>query len=396
MKRVWFALWVLPLVIALAVWLAVDRTLDRWEANEWPGGLGRLSDVPKHLVEHVTNSKAQRLIELAAPLGINLTPGGAVTTVEVSPVPFFRVRDPLEKYLHEQLARPGVAVDAPPAVLAEYLQRHALDIDVVRDHLVGDGQVIWPSSLYVNAESANVSAISDLEQVLAARALSRARAGNASAWEDAHAAWLLCRTLWQSPLTAVRAFEVVRLVNAVAMKLPQPEPVWIADMDAMDYRTLFAGGIQAEVWAYRRSVPDLVKLRPVWQRPFVSPALSISFDEAAEKTRARIAELHRSTACDTAAVPSQIELTRWNLFYKDLQMNWLTKVWAPLARFSVELEAREKFAALRRGEKPSPISHCSDGQWIVDDHSVRFSRTIPPDSGPFSGPNAPLTLTLTR
>ncbi len=384
MKKLWLSISLALVGLLLAAWFAIDRTLDRWENGEWPARLGHLSDVPKRVVELPVNANAIRLAALAAPLGIDLTPGSSRYDPN-----FSKVRGALLPYLKAELERETLEIDDPPSLVGSYLSEHDAEIDAARDHVLSNGPLVWPASLRENAKRTQFSAIMDLSRVLAARALVRAKKNDARAWDDVHAMWLVTRPQWQSSVTSFFALNPTRMVNGVAMKLPQPEPAWLGELKSIDYRTALAGATQAGLWDERRTVASDARQSREVGRMIGAPLVAVSFAETAEKMRRRTSELYALRNCDVAAVPSRVAPAPWNML-RGGEIFWVSSVWSSLGRFYAELEARERFAALRRGEKPTASSVCSDGHWLIDDHTVRFDRAIAVQSGI----KYPLTLTL--
>ena len=372
MKRLWLSLSLALVGLLAAGWFAIDRALDRWENGEWPAGLGRMSDVPKHFVERRMNDGTHRIIVSMAALHSDLDSAA--------------VRESSSKYLKEQLGRNDLAIDEPPAVLSELLKRRSVELDALRGRILNEGEFVWQSS--IRQYPLSPLEVSSTLTIFAVRALVSARRKDAAGWDDLHAMWIVSKGLWQSPSTPFLALKATCLMNGVAMKMPQPEPDWLAELNAIDYRRAFAYSTQVGMWEERRSLAASDRSHE-WRRALRAPLVAISFANSAETVRLRTAELYASKACDLAAVPSHIRVAKWNVL-GEVESGWISPFWVSLARFQAEREARERFATLRSGRTPAASSRCSDGNWIIDDHSVRFSRTI----NVTSGTNYPLTLTL--
>src|SRR6185436_6451080 len=73
-------------------------------------------------------------------------------------------------------------------------------------------------------------------RALVANALSKARANDAAAWEDLRAVWNLARSIDGQPqmMEQTAAFAMVRMINAVAWKLPLPAPAWLDELRQRD------------------------------------------------------------------------------------------------------------------------------------------------------------------
>jgi hypothetical protein len=340
-------LWLALVLVGIGAALYFGRsnfetgTADR----PWPLGLGKTLDAPKHFPSTKDNEAAGKLVSLAAGVHIDLRPSRGPRWG-----PDGR-REDLTEYLRTQLERSSDVIDAPPAEIAEYLQENEARLDEILDHLLNGPPIVWEMALARTSEPREPSFTGhlQLERVLVARALHRARNGEPGAWDDLHAAWNLARTLWVRPeLDAIlTALNASRMVNGAARKMPLPPPDWLQEVWSYDYDTAMTRTHQVDAWRAKSSAAT-ARLRPM----------------ADEVLRAR--------ACDPAS-PTFVAV-REKLGARAAPNVLMT--WERLMRFRAEREATQRILQLRSGAVPAKESRCADGTWEVTARSVRFTRDI--------------------
>jgi hypothetical protein len=356
---IWLALVVVGIVVAL--FFGRSRVETGSTNRPWPLGLGNVSDAPKRFPATKDNEAANKLIELARKAQIDLRAGGDGRG---------RVREDHREafleYLREQMARTGEAIDAPPSDVERYLADHAAPLDEIRTLALSGEPIVFESKLERIARDPsngleqdprdrdrhgpNLRAMQQLHFVFVTRALVAARAGNAEAWDELRAAWVLIGPLWNRPdVTAVlTASTGARLVNTAARWLPMPPAPWFQEVVTFPYERALVASQQADTW--RSETPG---------------ALSARLRGTAE-------EVLRVKACDAAS--PQFDAVREKLGARATPS--LVDDWQRLMRFRAEREATQRVFHIRSGQMPARQSQCSDGEWKVTATSIEFTREV--------------------
>ncbi len=203
-----------------------------------------------------------------------------------------------------------------------------------------------------------------MARALVASALTKARANAPAAWDDLHAVWKLARTLDGHPqmMAQTAALSMARMINAVAWKMPLPAPAWLGELQARDHVRPLLEAFQFQTASYWKSY--------AWIFPTKWLAESIEHDRLIAE------ELFDLTRCDVN--------TRVNELGTDL-----TSLWRRAFRYRAEREATANALRLREGKSIDPGSRCSDGAWMFDGTTLRFSREIATPA-----PDSPMPLVL--
>lgn len=387
MKKIILIIIVVPVVAwgLLSIFAASkDRAVA---ARPWPNGLGSLATVPARYPERAAaTSAALALTKLTVPLGVDITPREGRR--KSAPTAYDKIKKPLHDYIEAQLVRPSNAIDDAPPAVAAYFAEHGAQLDAVRAHLLSGAPIEWKVQLSrgFDAPIPNLLGHIELARLFVADALMKARHGDAAAWDDLHALWLLDAGIRSRPdlISQLIALASARMLNVAAAKLPLPAPAWLAEVRAVDYRRSVIASMQTEAYAWMH-VP-LGGVRGFLVRPYIR----LCGADGAEYMRGAFEELAKSNACDVDdnALGKAVKrsLPRWNLL-AGIAMPNISGLWQRASRATPEMELTEKVLQLRRGETPSSASRCSDGQWIVMPSSVKFSRKF---RVPKTGTNYPL------
>lgn len=314
----------------IATWFRAPEAVAKSAAKPWPGQSGGLDTATKRVVPTRTNAAAQKLLALARSWPKN---------------------DAVDNYVWSEVSRGEMSIGAPPplgdvSAIRELLLRETLTWETHTE--VGDADAIDHRALQVTVSRA-----------LIANALARARAGDASAWEDLHAVWKLARSLDGDPqvMAQTAALSMARMINATAWKMPLPAPEWFAELQARDNVRPLLDAFQHQTAAYWK---DGARMFPTkWL------ASSVEHDRKIAE------ELYGLTRCDVT--------TRMNELGVDL-----TTVWRRAFRYRAEREATANAIRVREGKPIEKTSQCSDGAWTFDGATLRFSRDIaaPPSDKP--------------
>jgi hypothetical protein len=188
-------------------------------------------------------------------------------------------------------------------------------------------------------------------RTLVASALTKARGQDPASWEDLHAAWNLARSLDEHPqmMAQTASLTIARMINAVAWKMPLPAPAWIGELHNRDNVRPLLDAFQYQAASYSNDA---------WLFPTKWLAASVDHDR-------QIAEaLSKETRCDV------------NIPMNDLGTD-LSSVWRRAFRYRAEREATANALRVREGKSIETSSSCSDGAWVFDGTTLRFSREIP-------------------
>jgi hypothetical protein len=357
-------LWVIAIgaLLAVALWIGFAVMTSMAADREWPAGLGKLTDAPKKNPPTWESESAEELVRLTAAAGIELRPG-----VRRSPLPASgEPRKALTDYVRAQLERSGDAIDAPPDAVAVWLAENAAPLDAVRDHLAGAEEVVWASDPRGEMSPVpNLPGHIQLERILVARALEKARHGDASAWQELRAANALSRALWQRPeiISIIVAVATSRMTNGAARKMPLPAPDWFGETLSFDYEREAWRAQQVETWRMRA----LGRGNPIEQYRAMREA---------ERMRKITEEAIRTKVCDVTS--PQFAAAR--AMFASRRTPSIFSAWQRILRFRVEREATQRVLQLRAGQLPSRDSRCSDGTWQVTSDSVKFTREIRMDA----------------
>ena len=349
----------------------------------WPLGLGTLEGVPSRYPPIERTRAAAQLIPLAGRLGVNLTPLAETPVYDVRVAQEYEsLSDDLAAYLAQEAMRTNATIGELPREVASFLSAHATELDAVRAHLLR-GEIRWAFALRTRGRwsELNPDGHVRLHRLLIASALDKARRNDRAAWDDLHAEWQLTRSLWQAPdlMSVSLALQCARRTNAIARKLPLPEPAWLSEPRDVDARMAMLASHQAATWAFLQNPRGLARSRiaNAILRPYAA-LCSASYADASRRFAARVAE---TRDCDVDRRDSIERMRRsmpsWNvLSAAPSQFAW---GWQNVHRFRAESEATQRIQELRAGFYPQVQSTCTEGEWVYGEGTMRFSATIPPD-----------------
>ncbi|MDQ3280799.1 MAG: hypothetical protein M3Q69_05235 [Acidobacteriota bacterium] len=332
MKKLLVAVAAIALVVWVASWFRNPDLVARSAAHEWPGGLGTLESVAARLTPLEANAASVKLTALARAL------------------PKDEARD---EFVAREITRGELTIGEPPALPG--------DLSAVRELLLHE-PIVWARDAGIGEvgspeTSARRTTQLTLARALVASALVKARANDASAWDDLHAVWNLARSLDSEPemMMQTAALWMVRAINAVAWKMPLPAPAWFHELQQRDAVPRLLAAFQYQAATY-------------WvdgARTFPTKWLA----DSVAKDRSIAEELSHETSCDVRPPMNDLGTD-------------LSSVWRRAFRFRAEREATANALRVREGKAIETRSRCSDGHWTFDGTTLRFSREIttpPPD-----------------
>jgi hypothetical protein len=333
------ALIVVAFVIALVAWFFLwfrnEDAVATSVARPWPGGMGTLDAVANRWPQLKANDASMKLTALAKALPKN---------------------EVVDDFVEREIARGELTIGDPPAVA---------DVSAIRELLLRE-PIVWESRVeFDDTAVAELRAVQMMvARALVASALTKARGHDPAAWEDLHAAWKLARSLDQHPqmMAQTAALTMVRMINAVAWKMPLPAPAWLGQLQDRDNVRPLLEAFQYQAASYSKD--------GMWLFPTKWLADSVDRDRG-------IAEaLFKETRCDV------------NTPMNDLGTD-LSSVWRRAFRSRAEREATVNVLRVRQGKSIETASRCSDGGWTFDGTTLRFSREIAT-----AAPDKPMPLVL--
>jgi hypothetical protein len=330
---------VVAAVIALAVWVVswfrTPAAVAASGAQGWPGGLGALDSVAGRFPPLHANEASVKLAALAKALPKN---------------------DAVADFVAREIVRPELTIGEPPPLP---------DVSALRDLLLRE-PIVWERQNGIDHPDTEAMRAVELTvaRALVASALTKARANDPAAWEDLHAAWKLARALDAHPqlMAQTAALTTLRMINAVAWKMPLPAPAWLGELQARDHVRPLLEAFQYSAASYWADGAQM----------FPTKMLA----DNVEHDRLIADELFTTTRCDVNARANELGVD-------------LTTVWRRAFRYRAEREATANALRVREGKPIATASRCSDSRWTFDGTTLRFSRDIPT-----AAPDRPMPLVL--
>jgi hypothetical protein len=365
----------------------MDRAYTSASGHEWPLDLGLIEGVPARYPPAEMSPAALRLIQAAARCQIDMAPRELRPSFAGVSDPLGPTRQGVTEYVRQQIERPDPAIAGPPQGVAEFLAAHAGDLADVRSVLLTSDPLVWPTNLQAGpaAPLPNLLGHMYLARLLQANALDRGRIGDRGAWDDLRASWNLTGGLWKRPelISWLIALAIARNTNAIARKLPVPEPQWLREMQELDYRRSALAAYQAEAWSIRNGA--YIETTIDDETGFVRRVTDVVMAPYTQMSAADLVEAERKTARVIAAnercdFPTDLASRRtgwWNLPARSVPTPNISSIWQRLFRFRAELEATDRTLRLRKGQPSLERSGCPEGKWIYTDRGFRFSHRFP-------------------
>jgi hypothetical protein len=325
----------IAIVACVALWFRDEDAVATSAARPWPGGMGTLDAAANRWPKHQANGASVKLTALA----------NALPKSEAA-----------DDFVAREITRGEFAIGEPPALPDVSAIRELLLLEPIvweRHDEIGDQDAVEMRALQMTAARA-----------LVASALLKARANDPAAWDDLHAVWKLARTLDGHPqmMAQTAALSMARMINAVAWKMPLPAPAWLGELQARDNVQQLLEAFQFQTASYWED--------GAWLFPTKWLANSVDHDRLIAE------ELFNLTRCDV------------NTPVNDLGTD-LTSVWRRAFRYRAEREATANALRVREGKSIETGSRCSDGGWMFDGTTLRFSREIGT-----AAPDRPMPLVL--
>jgi hypothetical protein len=326
---------ILAVLASAGLWFRNKEAVITSAGRPWPREMGPLDTAANRWPPMKANSASVELATLAKAL------------------PESKVVD---EFVANQITRGELTIADPPPLP---------DVSAIRELLLRE-PIVWERR--VEFDDPEVAERRTMQMTVArslvASALGKARANNPAAWEDLSAAWKLARSIEDHPqmMAQTAALTILRMINAVAWKMPLPAPAWIGELHDKDSVRLLLEGFQYQSAYYLESG---VRIFPTkWL------AKSIDHDRAIAE---EVVNLNR---CEV------------NIAMNELGTD-LSSVWRRAFRHRAEREATANALRVREGKRIETSSQCSDGSWAFDGTTLRFSREIET-----AAPDRPMPLQL--
>ena len=318
------------------LWFRNEDAVATSAARPWPGGMGTLDSVADRWPKLQANGASVKLTALANALPKN---------------------EAVDDFVAREITRGELTIGEPPALP---------DVSAIRELLLRE-PVVWEREDGIgggNEANARRTMQLTVARALVASALAKARANDPAAWDDLHAVWKLARTLDGHPqmMAQTAALSMARMINAVAWKMPLPAPAWLGELQARDQCAAAARGVSAS---------DGVLLG---ERRVIFPTKWLA--NSVDHDRLIAEELFNLTRCDVNTPVNELGTD-------------LTSVWRRAFRYRAEREATANALRVREGKSIETGSRCSDGGWMFDGTTLRFSREIAT-----AAPDKPMPLVL--
>ena len=334
-KAVVILLAIFGVVGSVVLWFRNEEAVATSAARPWPGEMGPLGAVADRWPPQKANEASVKLTALANSIPKN---------------------EAVDEFVAREVTRGELTIGDPPALP---------DVSAIRELLLRE-PIVWERYDEVgdpNAISARAMHLT-MARMLIATALTKARAKDPTAWDELHSVWKLARTLDGHPqmMTQTAALSMDRMVNAVAWKMPLPAPPWLAELHARDNVQRLIESFQFQSSSYWKD----------GARIFPTKWLANSVDN----DRSIAEELYNLDQCDVNARANELGTD-------------LTSLWRRAFRYRAEREATANAIRVREGKPIETASRCSDGKWMFDGTTLRFSREIPT-----AAPDTPMPLVL--
>lgn len=406
---------------ALALFLlAVGGASWKWSRTQaaWSASFGTEEQVFARHPPRAANAAATELERLAARLGVDVVPYGRPghegprgRDNEIHEL----IRD-ATSFSRAHYAKTARGIDAPPAAVTAFIERHAAELEAVRAHLESGAVPLWESDLarLQAAPIPNLLGHLDLQKLLFLDGLVQIRAGrNDMALRDLEASWSLVRSLQDDPLLIGRlvAMTEARMVLALLRQLPDVPRRWRERLAALEPRQDFVEALKFEIWTW-----NLMDLRPEWtdmgeflgslakgvMRPYVTYCIADTSDDM----RRAIERLERVPAlCDYDLDARQaglaVPVPGWNVV-SPVMVPDLSGAVERLARFELDLELTRRVLELEAaraasGRWPAELpggaasSACPRDRWIYApaDGGMRLGLEREPSWPELMGPDPP-------
>jgi len=293
--------------------------------------------------------------------------------------------------------------EAPPEVVASFLERHAGDLDELESLLLSAGEIRFASKLDQGPESPlpNLIGSLSLTRLLAARAMAAKVAGDEeAAWRSLEAAWRLERTLDDQPalITRLIAIAELKVIAAAARRLDPPAPAWLAELESTDVMAGLLEGIRGELYfqstIMRRveeaSLKDVERSDDIDSLP---PSISkplFQWDAAfAIRKTAVLADRARETdpcVYDPAAAEAETVPRPWWAKGFDVMTPQIASTYTRANQTALAIEGTRAVLDLKANPDAftrRPSSVCEGESWITSRQGdgstlVRFTGTIIP------------------
>lgn len=197
------------------------------------------------------NSEAVHLIELVHPLGVSMARPRPERRGLVEAAGDRALSAAFADYGRSELTKIEGSVEPPPETVRALLETCQDDIDAIAGFLSTSRAIVWESDVSLGPEAPvpNLLGHVQLQRVLIAEALNRARQGHRHEAEDIlEASWALNRPLRDRPdvISQLIAVAAARMEMGLVRRIPVDPVFWRARLVEHDYRESLLRAIELE------------------------------------------------------------------------------------------------------------------------------------------------------
>jgi hypothetical protein len=248
---------VIALTIAVYAGYEIAARRAMADARElWQPRLGTPEQLFDRYPHREANAAALRVEQLALPLGIRMAPRSYLQRAEPTEEQrqaHQQIKKALWPYVDEELQRPSLSVQPPPAEVREYLETHRAEIDALRDHLLAGPPPRWELHLerLWDGPLPNIAGHASLQRLLVGDALADLHDGDRpEAIRTLEAGWRLNQAIAGDPMVMTQLVSIaVTRFHSGALRKAAPLPVaWRDRLRSRGHRAALQDALQVQGW----------------------------------------------------------------------------------------------------------------------------------------------------
>jgi hypothetical protein len=250
----------LTIVVYAGFEIAARRAMA--DARElWQTRVGTPEQLLDRYPRREANAAALRVEQLTLPLGIRIAPRSYLQRAEPTEEQLQahqQIKQALWAYVDEELQRPSLSVQPPPAEVREYLQAHRAEIDALRNHLLEGPAPRWELHLerLWDGPLTNIVGHASLQRLLVGDSLAKLHDGDRpEAIRTLEAGWRLNQAIAGDPMVMTRLASIaVTRFHSGALRKAAPLPdAWRDRLRSRDHRAALRAALQVQGWMLART-----------------------------------------------------------------------------------------------------------------------------------------------
>lgn len=294
------------------------------------------------------------------------------------------------QWAEKELAEPAARVGKPGESVTRFFDENAATLDAVAAVLSGTRPVEWDLDVALRAEAPvpNLLGLTNLQRLLAARALLQIRAGESdSALVTIEGMWRLSASLAEQPylISQLIATRQARLIAGVLRKVDAPAFGWEQRLRQRSFYEAFLAAVQNDPWpmaADPESAPSVETVTRVYRR-FADGLVEMS---ACDWTKEKLTHAFDVAASAETASADVLALVAWDSIADMIPRTQRLLLDSELT--ALVLQARVEKAASREGEWPAQLpdleSSVCPGRFYTyrrgeDGVTIGFAGPLPAD-----------------